>query len=125
MWFLEKLLIIIILYKSNQKYYDISSKYNTSSTFYSTFFPTDDAKYLELYMTYCDVCHSSTCVMCLMCECGTIEKRVKCGRDQKRDILAFGFRRFFSKFQLSKSHIKNNSKSFLWFLYSRSNYNHI
>ena len=39
LWFLEKLLIIIILYRSNQKYYDIIiySKYNTSSTFYSTF----------------------------------------------------------------------------------------
>lgn len=29
--------------------------------------------------------------MCVMCECGTIEKRVKCGRDQIRDILTFGF----------------------------------
>ena len=37
LWFLEKLLIIIILYRSNQKYYDIIiySKYNTSCTFYS------------------------------------------------------------------------------------------
>ena len=112
LWFLEKLLIIIILYRSNQKYYDIIiySKYNTSSTLFIVFFPDrwqiPEALYDVLWrMSQQHLCHVSHVWM------WHNWKTRQMWSGSKRDILAFGFRRFFSKFQLSKSHIKNNSKS--------------